>query len=101
MTLILKFHTIHIEQLIVNEMSSKITLEMKFAKPGDAAPQFVSRDASDQQNGVFSVQMSLFMGKVYCHLQSKFMFIYFIYSHLSNFSAIRRLPPLPVTGLQI
>jgi hypothetical protein len=30
-----------------------------------------------------------------------FLFVCFIYSHLSNFSAIRRLSPLPVMGLQI
>jgi hypothetical protein len=29
------------------------------------------------------------------------LFVCFIYSSLSNFSAIRRLSPLPVTGLQI
>jgi hypothetical protein len=29
------------------------------------------------------------------------LFVCFIYSRLSNFSAIRRLSPLPVTGLQI
>jgi hypothetical protein len=27
--------------------------------------------------------------------------VLFVYSRLSNFSAIRRLSPLPVTGLQI
>ncbi|XP_056008807.1 uncharacterized protein LOC125675260 [Ostrea edulis] len=51
-------------------MTSKINFELKFAKSGDAAPQFVSRNSSDQQSGQFSVQMSLFMGKVYCHLQN-------------------------------
>jgi hypothetical protein len=30
-----------------------------------------------------------------------FVCLFFIYSRLSNFSAIRRLSPLPVTGLQI
>jgi hypothetical protein len=30
-----------------------------------------------------------------------FFFALFVYSRLSNFSAIRRLSPLPVTGLQI
>jgi hypothetical protein len=29
------------------------------------------------------------------------LFVCFIYSRLSNFSAIQRLSPLPVTGLQI
>jgi hypothetical protein len=29
------------------------------------------------------------------------LFVCFIYSRLSNFSAIRRPSPLPVTGLQI
>jgi hypothetical protein len=29
------------------------------------------------------------------------MDVCFVYSRLSNFSAIRRLSPLPVTGLQI
>ena len=28
------------------------------------------------------------------------MIVLFVYSRLSNFSAIRRLPPLPVKGLQ-
>jgi hypothetical protein len=30
-----------------------------------------------------------------------FVWFYFLYSRLSNFSAFKRLSPLPVTGLQI
>jgi hypothetical protein len=35
------------------------------------------------------------------YLKNCVWFVCFIYSRLSNFSAIRRLSPLPVTGLQI
>jgi hypothetical protein len=37
----------------------------------------------------------------FCYHPFICLFVCFVYSHLSNFSAIRRLSPLPVTGLQI
>lgn len=51
--------------------SSKLSFEMKFSKADEDAPQFVLKDNESYQDGQFSVQLSDFRGKVYCHLQSK------------------------------
>jgi hypothetical protein len=46
-------------------------------------------------------QMNMLIYKlVFLFLQESIL-VCFLYSRLSNFSAIRRLSPLPVTGLQI
>lgn len=43
---------------------------MKFSKADEDAPQFVLKDNESYQDGQFSVQLSYFRGKVYCHLQN-------------------------------
>ena len=43
----------------------------------------------------------MYLSGFFCKGHFVFLFVCFVYSRLSNFSAIRRLSPLPVTGLQI
>ncbi|XP_078330202.1 uncharacterized protein LOC144624384 [Crassostrea virginica] len=55
---------------MINMSCSRVMFEMKFGKPEDDAPQFVLKECEQYQEGTFSIQMSFFRGKVYCHLQN-------------------------------
>jgi hypothetical protein len=60
------------------------------------ALQFVNKVPHDAVRGALKCAVQLRLS-----IENFCLFVCFIYSRLSNFSAIRRLSPLPVTGLQI